>query len=139
VKYLIDTNVISELRKGKRAHPALGAWWAGVDIVNVYLSVLVLGEVRQGIEKLHLEDPGRAQQLEGWLESMTAAFGVRVLTVNQDIADRWGRMGVRRTLPLVDSLLAATAMCHEMTLVTRNTRDIQDTGVRYLNPFETSG
>jgi len=135
VKYLVDTNVISELRKGKRAHPALSTWWADVDIINVYLSVLVLGEVRQGIEKLRLKDPGRAQQLEGWLQSVNAAFGVRVLTVDHAIADKWGRLGVKRTLPLVDSLLAATALVHDLVLVTRNTRDIHDTGVRYFDPW----
>ncbi len=83
-----------------------------------------------------MKDSKRAQELEGWLESIAAGFGARILTVNHAIADVWGRMGVRRTLPLIDSLLAATAICHDMTLVTRNVRDVHAAGVRYLNPFE---
>jgi predicted nucleic acid-binding protein len=136
VKTLLDTNVISELRKGRDANPALARWWNGVEVSEAYLSVMVLGEIRQGIERLRLRDPDRARQLEGWLKSVVAAFGARVLTVNQAVAETWGSMGVRRTLPLVDSLLAATAITHDLVLVTRNTQDIHDTGVRYVNPFE---
>ena len=136
MKFLLDTNVISELRKGRDANPSLAKWWNGVEVADAYLSVMVLGEIRQGIERLRLRDPDRARQLEGWMESVVAGFGARVLTVNQAIAETWGKMGVRRTLPLVDSLLAATAICHSLVLVTRNTRDIHDTGVRCLNPFD---
>ncbi len=136
MRYLLDTNVVSELRKGKRAHRSLLRWWSSIDVTNVYLSVMVLGEVRQGIERLRVNDPVRAQKLEGWLDSVCAGFGPRILTVNEKTADIWGRMGVRRTLPLVDSLLAATAVCHNLVLVTRNTRDSRETGVQYLNPFE---
>ena len=136
MRLLLDTNVISELRKGRDANPELARWWNGVEVADAYLSVMVLGEIRQGIERLRLRDRDRARQLEGWVKSVVAAFGARVLTVDQAIAETWGRMGVHRTLPLVDSLLAATAITYGLVLVTRNTKDIQDTGAELLNPFE---
>lgn len=136
MKYLLDTNVISELRIAKKMHPSLQEWWSETDIQTVYISVLVLGEIRQGIERLRIKDPQRAGEIEHWMQLITRSLGTRVLIVNQQIAEIWGRMGIKRTLPLVDSVLAATALAHDLTLVTRNTKDIQDTGVRYLNPFE---
>ena len=117
-------------------HPLVQRWWSETDVENVYVSVMVLGEIRQGIERLRTRDPQRARAIEAWLHSMTRSMGARVLVVNQQIADVWGRMGIERTLPLVDSVLAATALAHDLTLVTRNTKDIQDTGARYLNPFQ---
>ena len=137
VSYLLDTNVISELRKGRHGHPSLMTWWSGVNSVDVYLSVMVLGEIRHGIERLRLRDADRARELEAWLEAVASAFGARVLGVTPAVADAWGRMGVRRSVPLVDSLLAATAIVNDLVLVTRNTRDIQATGARYLDPFES--
>ena len=97
---------------------------------------MVLGEGRQSIERLRLRNPDRAGKLEGWLDSIVTGFGARVLAVNKPVADTWGRMGLQRTLPLVYCLLAATAVAHDLVLVTRNTRDIRDTGVRCLNPIE---
>jgi hypothetical protein len=137
LSYLLDTNVISEFRKGNQMHPSVQNWWCETDVQSVYVSVMVLGEIRQGIERLRTSDPQRARAIERWLRSIARSMGTRVLVVNQQIADVWGRMGIKRTLPLVDSLLAATALAHDLTLVTRNTKDIKDTGVRYLNPFET--
>ena len=100
--------------------------------------MLVLGEVRRGIQRIRSRDPVRADKFEQWLQSGLRLFSNRILVVDGRVADAWGRITAARSLPMVDSLLAATAMCHGMTLVTRNTRDIHDTGVRYLNPFETS-
>ncbi len=136
MKYLLDTNVISEVRKGRKAHPAVRKWWSETKIENIYTSVMVLGEIRQGVERLRIKDPQRAQEIENWLRSITASMGTRLLVVNQKTADTWGRMGVNRSLPLVDSVLAATAVAHGLILVTRNTKDIQGIGVNYLNPFE---
>jgi predicted nucleic acid-binding protein len=136
LKYLLDTNVLSEVRKGSNTHPAVRKWWSETDFLEIHVSVMVLGEIRQGVERLRGKNPQKAQEIEGWLQSMTNTLGARLLVVNHKIADVWGRMGVKRTLPLVDSILAATAVAHELTLVTRNTKDIQDTGVSYLNPFE---
>jgi predicted nucleic acid-binding protein len=137
LKYLLDTNVLSEVRKGSNTHPAVRKWWSETDFLEIHVSVMVLGEIRQGIERLKDKDPVRAQEIEKWLQSITSTIGARLLVVNSKIADVWGRMGVKRTLPLVDSILAATAVAHELTLVTRNIKDIQDTGVSYLNPFIT--
>ena len=137
MKYLLDTNVISEVRKGRRAHSAVLKWWSETKIEDIYTSVMVLGEIRQGVECLRIKDSQRALEIESWLQSITASMGTRLLVVNQKIADTWGRMGVNRSLPLVESMLAATALAHDMTFVTRNTKDIRDTGVSYLNPFET--
>ena len=136
MKYLLDINVVSEVRKGKNAHPAVRKWWSDTEVVNIHVSVMVLGEIRQGVERLRTKDPLKAEEIENWLKSVTDLMGGRILVVNQKIADVWGRMGVKRTLPLVDSILAATAVAHNLTLVTRNTRDIKDTGVSYLNPFQ---
>jgi predicted nucleic acid-binding protein len=136
LKYLLDTNVLSEVRKGSNTHPAVRKWWSETDFLEIHVSVMVLGEIRQGVERLRGKNPQKAQEIERWLQSMTNTLGARLLVVNHKIADVWGRMGVKRTLPLVDSILAATAVAHELTLVTRNTKDIQDTGVSYLNPFE---
>ena len=135
MKYLLDTNVISELRIAEKTHPSVQEWWSETDIQTVYISVLVLGEIRQGIERLRIKDPQRTGEIGHWMQLVTRLLGARVLIVNQQIADIWGRMGIKRTLPLVDSVLAAAALAHDPTLVTRNTKDIQDTGVRYLNPF----
>jgi predicted nucleic acid-binding protein len=136
LKYLLDTNVISEVRKGRNAHAAVRAWWSETNIEDIYTSVMVLGEIRQGVERLRIKDPRRAVEIENWLQSITASMGTRLLVVNQKIADIWGRMGKNRSLPLVDSILAATAVAHGLTLVTRNTKDILDTGVTHLNPFD---
>jgi len=136
LKYLLDTNVISEVRKGTRAHSAVRKWWSETKIEEIYTSVLVLGEIRQGVERLRIKNPQKALEIENWLQSISASMGTRLLVVNQNIADTWGRMGVNRSLPLVDSILAATAVTHHLTLVTRNTKDILGTGVTHLNPFE---
>ncbi len=136
LKYLLDTNVISEIRKGPGGHPSVMQWWSQTEISDLHLSVMVVGEIRQGIERLRLRDAGLAHDIEVWLAGIVALFGPRMLVVNTQIADTWGSMGVARTLPLVDSLLAATALVHDLTLVTRNTRDIVDCGASYLNPFE---
>ena len=136
MKYLLDTNVLSEVRKGSNAHPAVRKWWSETDFLEIHVSVMVLGEIRQGVERLKVKDPPRAREIERWLQSITNTLGARLLVVNHKIADQWGRMGIKRTLPLVDSILAATAVAHGLTLVTRNIKDIQDTGVSYLNPFD---
>jgi predicted nucleic acid-binding protein len=138
LKYLLDTNVLSEVRKGNRAHPAVRKWWSDTNAKDVYLSVMVLGEIRQGIERLKNKDLEKAREIERWLQSISKTMGTRLLGINYRVADVWGRMGAERTLPLVDSLLAATAVAHDLTLVTRNTKDVIDTGARNLNPFEPS-
>jgi toxin FitB len=134
--YLIDTNIISEVRKGRRCNPNVAAWYRAVREDELFLSVLVVGEIRQGIERLRPRNGRRATALENWLDEILGSFGERVLPINERVAQVWGRLNVREALPVVDSLLAATAEAHGLTLVTRNLKDIERSGVRCLNPFE---
>ena len=136
--WLIDTNIISEVRKGPRCHPAVAAWWAGVEDRDLFLSALTLGEIRKGIEGVRPRDPGRAAALEGWLAEVVDAFGPRVLGVDAAVAETWGRISALRSVPVVDALLAATALVHDLVLVTRNTADVAGLGVQVLNPFESA-
>jgi toxin FitB len=133
--YLIDTNIISELRKGKRCDFGVAAWFRQVSEDELFLSVLVVGEIRQGIERLRPRNARRAQAIERWLEELLRSFSDRVLPVDERIAQNWGRINARENFPAVDSLLAATADVHGLILVTRNTKDIERSGVRCLNPF----
>ena len=134
--YLIDTNVISEIRKGRRTDPNVAAWFRRVRDDELFLSVLVVGEIRQGIERLRPRDPRGALALERWLEEILQSFGDRILPIDARVAQNWGRLNAPRTLPVIDSLLAATAQTHGFTLVSRNTKDLERSGVRCLNPFE---
>ncbi|MBX6741821.1 MAG: type II toxin-antitoxin system VapC family toxin [Acetobacteraceae bacterium] len=136
--WLIDTNVISEVRKGPRCHPTVAAWWAGVEDRDLFLSALTLGEIRKGVEGVRPRDPGRAAALEAWLAEVADAFGARVLGVDAAVAEAWGRMSATRSVPVVDALLAATARVHDLVLITRNTADVEGLGVRVLNPFESA-
>jgi toxin FitB len=134
--YLIDTNIISEVRKGRRCDPNAAAWYRGTADDQLFLSVLVIGEIRQGIERLRPRNARQAAALEKWLDEILGSFGERVLPINERIAQIWGGLNSRNVLPVVDSLLAATAEAHGLTLVTRNVKDIEHSGVRCLNSFE---
>jgi predicted nucleic acid-binding protein len=135
VSYLIDANIISEVRKGDRCDPHVSAWYASIADEDLYLSTLVLGEIRKGIELARAKDPDKSSALERWLHQVEVAFDGRVLGIDNAISDRWGRMSAIRPIPVVDGLLAATAMINGLTLVTRNDRDIVDLGAKVLNPF----
>ena len=134
--YLIDTNVLSEWRKGARANACLVTWMSRVPQMHLFLSVLVIGEVRCGIEGIRTRDATQAAALEEWLARICQTFEGRILPVTRQIAETWGRLSTPDPLSDVDGLLAATAITHDLTLVTRNTRDVARTGVRLLNPFE---
>jgi predicted nucleic acid-binding protein len=134
--YLLDTNVVSEARKRHRANPKVLAWLETVEDDELFLSVLVLGEIRKGVEQTRSADPRRARALEQWLDVLERNYADRVLPVSTAVADRWGRLGAISPLSTVDGLLAATALVHKMTLVTRNVRHVEHTGVRLLDPFE---
>ncbi|MDP9145174.1 MAG: type II toxin-antitoxin system VapC family toxin [Actinomycetota bacterium] len=138
MNYLLDTNVLSELRKGPRANPHVAAWFAPVPEQAIYLSVLVIGEIRRGIERLRSRDPRAAITLEDWLTQVITGHRSHILAVDHLVAEEWGRLTASRPFSTVDSLLAATAKVHRLTLVTRNVSDIAATGVAYLNPFESS-
>ena len=133
--YLLDTNVASETRKGRRTDANVSRWLESVVDADLFLSVLVIGEIRKGIELARPNDPVKARSLEGWLVGLEARFGERVLPITPAVADQWGRLCAIRPLSTVDGLLAATAMVHDLTLVTRNVADVAHTGVRLLNPF----
>jgi len=136
VNYLIDTNIISEVRKADRCDPKVSDWYASIGDDSLYLSVLVVGEIRKGIELARTKDPAQARALEKWLAAVIAAFGDRILPIDDAIAEEWGRMSAKRPVPTIDALLAATAAVHDMTLVTRNTSDVANLGARILDPFE---
>jgi toxin FitB len=136
MNYLIDTNVISELVSA-RPHPNVIAWFEQIPMDAVFLSVLTLGEIRKGVEKIN--DNKRKKKLLMWLEhDLIKMFDVRILAISIDVADRWGRLQchVKRTLPAIDSLIAATALHYDMTLVTRNIDDFSDClGLEIINPW----
>ena len=133
--FLIDTNVISELRKGGRADPGVRAWFADAPPDDLYLSVLVVGELRRGIELLRKRDPVSAQHLEAWLRRLLREYEDHVLPVTQEVAELWGGLSLDKPLPPIDGLLAATAMYYDMTLVTRNLQDVERAPVSVVNPF----
>jgi predicted nucleic acid-binding protein len=135
VSWLVDTNVLSELRKGERANQGVGVWYATTQEEDLFTSVLVLGEVRRGIESIRRRDIPSALALEQWLLRLTTTFSERVLPIDAQVADRWGGLNVPDPIPTVDGLLAATALVHDLVLVTRNVRDVQVTGVQVLDPF----
>ncbi|RZI64509.1 MAG: type II toxin-antitoxin system VapC family toxin [Variovorax sp.] len=138
MSYLIDANVLSELRR-KVPDANVVAWFAKRPPVTLYLSVLTLGEIRKGIEGA--TDTARRQALTDWLETdLPLFFTGRVLDVDAAVADRWGRLvaGAGRPLPAIDSLLAATALAHDLVLVTRNTKDFAGLPVRVFNPWSAS-
>jgi len=136
VSLLLDTNVLSELRKGDRCHPNVAHWIGTVDDLEIHTSVVVLGELKRGIERVRPKNPTFAGELERWLTRLIASMGKRILPVDQAVALAWGVLSVPRAVPPIDGLLAATAMVHGYTLVTRNIKDMADLGVSYLDPFE---
>jgi predicted nucleic acid-binding protein len=138
VSFLLDTNVVSEIRK-RAPDAGVASWFASVPSDRLFLSVLVVGEIRQGIERLARRDQARAETFERWLGRLVASYGDRIVPVSEPIAQAWGRMNVPDPLPAVDGLMAATALVHDWTLVTRNVHDIKSAGVRLLNPFTANG
>jgi len=136
LSYLVDTNVLSELRN-RRADPRVVTWMQARPRQSLYLSVLSLGEIRKGIESV--ADPAFRQILTDWLEvELPNYFLGRLLSIDEQVADRWGRVQAcaGRTLPVIDGLLAATALHHDLTLVTRNVRDFSGLGIHLVNPWE---
>lgn len=132
--WLVDTNVLSELRKGDRADRGVRAWFDDAREDDLFTSVLVLGEIRRGIESIRRRDVPSAMALEQWLERISIDFAERVLPVDARVADRWGCLNVPDPIPTVDGLLAATALVHDLVLVTRNVRDVERTGARVFDP-----
>jgi toxin FitB len=135
VRFLLDTNIISEIRKRDRAHPNVAAWVARTPVREIGTSVVVLAEIRRGIELKRRSDPGQADALDGWFAGMRTRLDDRVLPIDEPIAEAWARLSVPDPLPLINGLLAATAKVRGLTLVTRNLADVARTGVQLLDPF----
>jgi predicted nucleic acid-binding protein len=137
MSFLLDTNIISELRKGAQGTRSVFRWHQDHSAGEMYLSVLTTGEIRKGIESCRGKDPLQAQVLEKWLQSLERVFEKRILPVTAEIADLWGRIYSGANVSVVDSLLAATAAYYDFTVATRNVRDFQRCGVDFINPFDS--
>ena len=138
MSYLIDTNVLSELRR-KDPHPSVICWIKNRPPSILYLSVLTLGEIRKGVEAL--KDSTRKRELTDWLAAdLPHFFAGRILNIDAKVADRWGQIiaTAGRPIPAIDSLIAATALQHGLSLVTRNSKDFQYSGLEVINPWEDS-
>ncbi len=134
--FLLDTNVISDVRRRGRGDPGVAEWYANIPEADLFLSVLTIGEVRRGIEQSRQRgDNPQADVLESWLGTVRDKFMSRVLPVDEEVAETWGRISAIRPVPVEDALLAATAIVNDFTLVTRNTKHVQGLGARILNPF----
>lgn len=136
MSFLLDTNVVSELRKSRRYDPNVASWFASVPDDDLFLSVITIGEIRRGIDSIRRRDVPQARSLEVWLGKLLANQGTRLLPIDVAIAEEWGRLNVPDPVPVIDGLLAATAKIHGLTLVTRNVDDVRRTGVPCINPFE---
>ncbi|MGO8675220.1 MAG: type II toxin-antitoxin system VapC family toxin [Limisphaerales bacterium] len=133
--FLLDTNILSELRKGSRCDARVREWIQGTPAEELFVSVLVLGEIRRGIERIRIRDPHQARALEKWLQSLKIEFADHILPVDERVADFWGRLGLRQPVPLLDAFLAATGLAHDLTVVSRDESGYRNTGVRLINPF----
>jgi predicted nucleic acid-binding protein len=134
VNYLVDTCVISEAR---RRSPETVAWLSAVDPLTLFLSVITIGEIAKGIALREGTDPVATASLDRWLDGLRSLYADRILPIDAAVAVARGHLMVRRTLPVPDGLVAATARVHNLTLVTRNVADFADTGVVVVNPWAT--
>ncbi|ANE54442.1 MULTISPECIES: type II toxin-antitoxin system VapC family toxin [Methylomonas] len=136
--YLIDTNVISEIRKGDKANPGVRRFFDAAIQNNqkLYISVVTIGELRRGVDLIfHRGDISQSKLLETWLNSILEQYQENILGIDCDIALIWGKMRVPNPQHPIDKLIAATALIYDLTVVTRNTEDFQNTGIALLNPF----
>lgn len=134
--FLLDTNVVSELRR-PRPDPGVIDWIETVRSSRLRLSVLTVGEITQGIERLALRDAPQAGLIAQWRDRLVNGYGDRIVPVSREVAETWGRLNAVRPLPVIDGLLAATAIVHDWTLVTRDSDAVTGIGVTLLNPFLT--
>lgn len=134
--YLLDTNVISELRKGGRANHGVAAFFATLAAEDIYLSVVTIGEIRRGLENVRARgDREQAGRLEAWLDKVVTDFSDRILEFDLDCAQVWGKLMSPHPQHPIDKQIAAIALIYDLTVVTRNTDDFVSSGVRSLNPF----
>ena len=136
--YLVDTDVLSEIRKGEKANRGVRAFFerAGREGFDLFLSVVTIGELRQGVERIrHRGDADQARLLERWLTQVSRAYADAILPIDDETAHVWGRLRVPNPENPLDKQIAATALIHDLTVVTRNTEHFAPTGVRLKNPF----
>lgn len=136
MSYLLDTNIISEYTKPKPYQPLLN-WMDNIPNDNLYISVLTIGEIRKGIQKI--SSSLQQEKLRKWLEhEIPNWFEDRILPIDQHIADKWGRLSaqMKKPIPVIDSLLAATALHHDLILITRNSKDFNYPLLEIINPWE---
>lgn len=136
MSFLLDTNVVSELRKRRRANQSVTAWFHQRRREELYVSVVTLGELRRGVERVRRRDPTTADVLADWLKRTSIEFGDRIIAIDQNIADRWGRLGTPDPIPAVDGLIAATALEKDLVVVSRDRKHFSRIGVPHLDPFE---
>jgi len=135
VRYLLDTNVVSETRKNQ-ANPRVLSFLSAAESSSLFLSVLTIGELRKGVANKKRTDVSGAKRIGAWVDGLEGTFADRILNIDAVTARIWGELSAQRTRPVIDTLLAATALAHGLTLVTRNTSDVVDTKVKLLNPWE---
>ena len=134
MSFLLDTNVVSETRR-KAPDPKVVAWVSQADPSDLFISAMTLGEIAKGVALRAKQNPAQAAGLEQWLAETRTEYANRIVAIDADIAEAWGRLDAKRNLPVVDGLLAATALVRGMTLVTRNVRDVAGAGITLLNPW----
>lgn len=134
--YLLDTNILSELRKGSQCDPNVLKWAKDTASDRHYISVISLEEIRKGIELLRRKSPEQCLAFENWLITLRTEYEADILAVTGRISEQWGRMMARQTKPVIDSLLAATALTYKLTMATRNVNDFKNAGIELVNPFQ---
>lgn len=134
-QYLLDTNILSETRR-KQSDQRVIDFLSATDPSALYISVLTLGELRKGVALKKRTDPDTAKRLGHWVDGLEYSFADRILGIDAATATVWGELSAQRPRPVIDTLLAATAIAHELIFVTRNTSDVQDTKANLLNPWK---